>query len=210
MEKGDNTPGSPVKKKPKQTKVKADKTQDIIAKSMHSGPKGMPKRMGPKIRHRNRGKGDNQQQARKAKKGTKVRQNRPTQQPRPKVSLGIGFFLIVIFPCETKKIVVYLIVENKLPELPYKVKVSHSNVDRRSSGVQVFKTDDCCFTNGPHDLLASPKVLTSLSSKTVLMSCPTGRLVWKSRRKHNYVFYSGTDDKSLSVQGCETFVCFIA
>ena len=70
--KGDKALTSPVKRKGKQTKFRANKEQDLVAKSLHTGPKGMPKRMGPKIRHRNRGKGDTQVQAGKAKKGKKL------------------------------------------------------------------------------------------------------------------------------------------
>ncbi|KAK7107274.1 hypothetical protein V1264_015223 [Littorina saxatilis] len=84
--KGNSTEGSPAKKKPKVVKQKLDKTQDKIAKSMHTGPKGMPKRMGPKIRHRNRGKGDNPSVNKKAKKGKKFQQNQQQKQPKPKVS----------------------------------------------------------------------------------------------------------------------------
>lgn len=88
--KGDKALTSPVKKKGKQTKFRANKEQDLVAKSLHTGPKGMPKRMGPKIRHRNRGKGDKQVQAGKAKKGKKWRQNQPKkQQPKPKVCWGL-------------------------------------------------------------------------------------------------------------------------
>ncbi|XP_070189565.1 RNA-binding protein 28-like isoform X2 [Littorina saxatilis] len=83
--KGNSTEGSPAKKKPKVVKQKLDKTQDKIAKSMHTGPKGMPKRMGPKIRHRNRGKGDNPSVNKKAKKGKKFQQNQQQKQPKPKM-----------------------------------------------------------------------------------------------------------------------------
>ncbi|KAL8620920.1 hypothetical protein ACOMHN_044067 [Nucella lapillus] len=69
-------------------KLQADKTQDRIAKAMHPGaPKGMPKRFGPKIRHKKRQQQQQQQQQQQGKKQKKKQQglNRPNQQPKPRV-----------------------------------------------------------------------------------------------------------------------------
>jgi hypothetical protein len=54
---------------------------------MHKGPKGMPKRMGPKIRDRNKGKMDKLKRQEKKKQQGKMKNFQPKRQPRePKVN----------------------------------------------------------------------------------------------------------------------------